>query len=292
MSFSTLDTVDQADRTPVSGVNANLYRPRLSDALALATKNRSRSKRSLNAKYDQILRSVKGRATSLFAKKSENERGRDGETFAGLSSIPFPRSYGMGSKVKLASLASQTRCTLPNRRNGGLFSKSISSRPIILQPPPTYSPTPSNNNSESWHARQDGSNLLYTPKTEAFEPDSYSTPYLDQQVESKTEDYHEKRRTRTACLWLCELRPSRRNRTSTPQLTSSLTYLSTIVALAASFNDIGRTSRALSALPSDSVLLPRTCSFSFFTQHGVQHLSTIFGHISKPLWYRRKFKQV
>lgn len=115
----------------------------------------------------------------------------------------------MGSKVKLASLASQTvgfsgtrwdrrlrlcfkqRCTLPNRRNGGLFSNSISARPIILQQPPTYSPTPSNNNTEPRHARQDGSNLLYTPKTEAFEPDSYSTPYLDQQVESKTEDYHE-----------------------------------------------------------------------------------------------------
>ncbi|OXC83458.1 hypothetical protein J005_04393 [Cryptococcus neoformans] len=191
MSFSTLDTVDQADRTPVSGMNANVYHPRLSDALALATKNRSRSKRSLNAKYDQILGSVKGRATSLFAKKSESERGRDGETFAGLSSIPFPRSYGIGSKVKLASLASQTRRTLPNRRNGGLFSNSISARPIILQQPPTYSPTPSNNNSEPWHARQDGSNLLYTPKTEAFEPVSYSTPYLDQQVESKTEDYHE-----------------------------------------------------------------------------------------------------
>lgn len=93
--------------------NANVYHPCLSDALALATKNpslknRGRSKRSLNAKYDQILGSVKGRATSLFAKKPNSERGRDGETFSGSSSILSPRSYRMGSKVKLASLASET----------------------------------------------------------------------------------------------------------------------------------------------------------------------------------------
>lgn len=58
-----------------------------------------------------------------------------------------------------------------------------------MQQPPAYSPTPSNNNTEPWHAPQDGSNLLYTPKKEAFEPDSYSTPYLDRQVESKAENY-------------------------------------------------------------------------------------------------------
>lgn len=81
------------------------------------------------------------------------------------------------------------RCALPTRRNGGIFANSISARPVILKQPPPCSPTLSdyNYNTGPSHARNDSSNLLYTPKTEAFEPDSYSTPYLDQQIGSKAE---------------------------------------------------------------------------------------------------------
>lgn len=81
------------------------------------------------------------------------------------------------------------RCALPTRRNGGIFANSISARPVILQQPLPFSPTLSdyNYNAGPSHARNDSSNLLYTPKTEAFEPDSYSTPFLDQQIGSKAE---------------------------------------------------------------------------------------------------------
>lgn len=81
------------------------------------------------------------------------------------------------------------RCAFPTHRNGGIFANLISARPVILQQPPPCSPTLSdyNYNTGPSHARNDSSNLLYTPKTDAFEPDSYSTPYVDQQIGSKTE---------------------------------------------------------------------------------------------------------